>query len=358
MRIYSNFQKLVYIVMYAIRNKHKMEKIQRAQYYHNLHNKSEKKEKEKNYNGEPKEDVTPKANEEPYSQNNLSKNNLDRQSSNLNPINDNMPLLNQNEEMMKPAPNFNEVNKNESYEERAKNDDLPPNESNNFKSSGLENEDKKDIPAPMNLNNEDDEPEEEEVTLKCPEGFFNKIIYLFEFPILVCLFVLPNYKKNPSVKKLAFSLLLNLTLMGILLFFITRWLHVVSIGVNMNEQTMGFVFCSLGLSFPFIKYNFKIAASDKDVDFMQCFLQLGVYKIGVCIGLSWLFYCIVYLSNEINVVGDLFRFGVLEAVHGGILIFLLLVTLIKKFKYTSRISGIYLLCFVGFTIAGIILLQT
>lgn len=146
--------------------------------------------------------------------------------------------------------------------------------------------------------------------------------------------------------------------MGFLIFLIVRWLHVVAIGITMNIQTMGFIFCSLGLSYPFIKYNFKIAASDKDVDFMQCFLQLGIYKTGICIGMSWLFYCIVYLSTEVSISTNLYRFGILEVVHAGILLALLLITLIKRFKYTSKISIIYLILFGGFAIAGIILLET
>ena len=348
--------------MYAIRNKHKFEKMQRSQYYHSLHNKQERKEKDTMQKDDPMpQDGEIKEN---------SQKNIENPTNNLNPINDNRPLLNQNEPVIKTQPLINNLQKSDSYEERAKNDDAPPpNESNNLKlSSDIKNNESNDkktgiTGTPMlNLNNnnndDDDDEEEEEINFKWPSGLWNQIMYIFLFPINICLFILPNYKKNPTPKKLAFSLLVNLLILGLMLFFISRFLQIVALGVKMNEETMGLVFCSLGLSYPFMKYNFKLATSDKDVDFMQSFLQLGIYKIGICIGLSWLFACIVYLSNNINISNNLFRFGIVEAVHAGILLLSLLVTLLNKLKLSRGLSYIYMFIFVAFTIAAIAILQT
>lgn len=97
-----------------------MEKIQRANYYHNLHNKQEKKEmdgdddnnkdeREKNVENDEQKDETRKDQEDQDqtdSQNVIPQNN-NMQGSVPGINNDNVPLLNQNEEMMQPAPNFN-----------------------------------------------------------------------------------------------------------------------------------------------------------------------------------------------------------------------------------------------------------
>ena len=346
--------------MYAIRNKHKVEKTQRAQYYHNLHNKQERKEKDTNSQKEdqPQDNIEMK----PSSQKNFENTNTQ-----LNPVNDNMPLLNQ-DPLIKPMPMINNLQKMDSYEERARNEDQPPpNESNNFKNpSDLNDPTEKKVTGingtPMlnlnNNNNDEEEEEEEEINFKWPSGIWNQFCYIFLFPINVCLFILPNYKKNPTPKKLAFSLLVNLVILAVMLFFISRWLQVVAVGVKMNQQTMGMVFCSLGISFPFMKYNFKLANSDKDVDFMQSFLQLGIYKIGICVGLSWLFACIVFLSNNINIYNNLMSFGIVEAIHAGVLVLSLLVTIINKLKLSRGLSYIYMLIFIGFTIASITILQT
>lgn len=345
--------------MYAIRNKHKFEKIQRSIYYHNLHSKQDRKDNFPREEGENNEGLIPETKQD-------SQKNFENPTNNFNPTNDNVPFLNQNnnEPLIKPQPLINNLQKLDSYEERAKNEDAPPNESNNLKiPSDLNNETLKKVGGtPMlNLNNhndEEDEEEEEEVNFKWPSGLWNQFLYIFLFPINVCLFILPNYKKNPTPKKLAFSLLVNLVILGIMLFFIARFLQVVALGINMNEETMGMVFCALGLSYPFMKYNFKLANSDKDVDFMQSFLQLGIYKIGICVGLSWLFACIVYLSNSIDISNDLFRFGIVEAIHAGILLISLLITLANKLKLSRGLSYLYVLMFVGFTIASITVLQT
>lgn len=345
--------------MYAIRNKHRLEKNQRAQYYRNLHNK-----KDKNLDPNQKDDDMPQDN--PDSKTNSQKNLENPSKPNLNPINDNDPLLNENEGgMIKPQPLINNLQKLDSYEERARNEDVPlPNESKNLKNpSDINNDlDKKELNGtPMmnlNHNNDEDEEDDEEISFKWPSGLWNQFLYIILFPINVCLFILPNYKKNPTPKKLAFSLLVNLVVLGVMLFFISRFLQIVAIGVKMNEETMGLVFCSLGMSYPFIKYNFKLANSDKDVDFIQSFLQLGIYKIGICIGFSWLFACIVFLTNDISISNDLFRFGVVEAIHAGVLLISLLVTLLNKLKISRGLSYIYMLIFIGFSVASITILQT
>ena len=63
----------------------------------------------------------------------------------------------------------------------------------------------------------------------------------------------------------------------------------------MSIQNAAFVFGTLGFSYPFLKlklynfsYNMSIAKNDSEVDFMQSFLQLGIYKVGICISLSWI----------------------------------------------------------------------
>lgn len=64
---------------------------------------------------------------------------------------------------------------------------------------------------------------------------------------------------------------------------------------------MGLVFGNLIFSFSFINYNMKIAENDKEIDFMQSFLQLAIYKISICIGISYMIATIYF--TDLKLIG-------------------------------------------------------
>lgn len=255
--------------------------------------------------------------------------------------------------------------KNEMEYEEKKEENMYKNEMNMMKNI-LKAQNEND---PLNLKNnenqqgsmkkedfEEREEEEERISLKWPEGIKNQAFYFIFFPINLFLLILPNYK-NATPKKLAFSTIVYIVIVAVLLFFFSRCLQVVALGIKMSEQTMGLVFCALAISYPFIKYNLRIVKYDKENVIIESFLQIGIYKIGICIGVSWLFSCIIFLTNNINISNNLFRFGIVGAIFAGCLILTILATLGNKLKLSQGLSYAYLIGFVGFTISSICVLE-
>lgn len=319
----------MYITLYAIRNKHKAEKIERAAYYHRLHNK----------------DPIRQNSRKGFEQNSASQKNLEGSKAEI-------PLKKEFED----------------YEERAKREDLPPaNEINLLKNANKLNEndafrrDKDGNPvANVEANKDEDEEneEDEEISLKWPTTFKAQVYYMLFFPINLFLFLLPNYRKNSTPKKIAFSSTVYLVVLGILLFFFSRCLQIVALGVQMNEETMGMIFCALGLSYPFIRFHFKVAKYEKENVMVESFLQIGIYKVGVCVGVSWLFGCIVFLSNNLKVSNDLFRFGIVAAIFAGGLALTVLATLGNKMKLSKGLAYPYLFAIFAVGIAATVVLET
>lgn len=211
----------------------------------------------------------------------------------------------------------------------------------------------------FNYDDGDDEEEEEdyEITLKAPAGLLNRIIHMFEFPILLLLYVIPNYKKSPTVKKLVFCMVFNLAILTGAIFLINRWIHVTAKGMNMTNESMGFTFSAIGFSYPFFKYNLKIASNDKDVDFMQSFLQLGIFKLGICVGISWLFACIITLNSNLNRSLVPQGFAITICVYFGLLLLLSVVIVLNRFRLSSKISIFYLSLFSIFYAIAIPILE-
>lgn len=328
---------MVYITLYAIRNKHKLEKLERASYYHRLHNKDPIRQNSKKGFGSE--------------HNSSSQKNLEGSKSDI-PMNSARKSKREMEE----------------YEERARKEDQPPpNEINLFKSSNKPTEsealkkDKDGNPISnidVNRDEEEENEEEEQINLKWPTTFKEQLSYLLFFPINLFLYLLPNYRKTPTPRKIAFSATVYLVVLGVLLFFFSRCLQIVALGIKMNEETMGLIFCSLGISYPFIRFNFKIAKYEKENVMVESFLQIGIYKVGVCVGVSWLFGCIVFLSNSLKVSNKLFRFGIVAAIFAGGLAFTVLATLGNKMKLSKRLAYPYLFTIFAVGIASIVVLET
>ncbi len=101
-----------------------------------------------------------------------------------------------------------------------------------------------------------------------PQGVLNKVLYILLFPIHLILWILPNYHKDPNVKKLAFSFICNLFLLTALLFCIEWWMHEIGKGINLPIEILGNIFIAAGISGHFLQYNYNFAKKTKEnVDF-------------------------------------------------------------------------------------------
>ena len=208
----------------------------------------------------------------------------------------------------------------------------------------------------LNPGLQDNEDDEDEVSLRVPSGLCKRLFWLFTLPINCILYFLPNYKKSPTVKKLALTLILNLILISLVIYLINQWMQMVCIGTKIMPETLGITFGALGFTFPFMKYNLKIASNDKDVDFMQSFLQLGIYKIGVCLGTPWLLYNIIY-RDDLNLGYKANKFSIVLCIHISMVFATMVIMVFSKFKLSSAAAVIFLIFFLAFTIAGICLMQ-
>ena len=322
------------MVIFALRAKAKDEKIKRSQYYANLH--SEKVENREPQNQEitpnVKRDEIPEEENEEFNEKVKSKrpetnHKLEKDKSEIVPLDEDQKEENSLE---KPkTQNNNLVNQ--------------INSSNNNLNYDMEDEDQ--------------DEDENDIVLKLPDGLWKKIVHIFQFPILVILYFVPNYKKSPTVKKLVFCMLLNLGLLAGIIFLLNRWLHVAAVGMLMTNESMGYTFSAIGFTYPFFKYNMKIAANDKDVDFMQSFLQLGIFKLGICVGLSWLFACIITLNSTLNISPVSVAFAITISVYVGLLLLLTLAVVLNRFQLSSKISIFYLALFSIFYAIAIPILE-
>ena len=87
-------------------------------------------------------------------------------------------------------------------------------------------------------------------------------------PINLILYWLPDLSKKATIKRFAFSLLLNFILLGGCIFFIIEWTHIVCFAFSMEASTAGFSAGAIAVSIPYCVYNLRIAKDDKEVDFM------------------------------------------------------------------------------------------
>jgi len=91
-------------------------------------------------------------------------------------------------------------------------------------------------------------------------------------PINFILYWFPDLSKKATVKRFAIILVLGYCLLGVSLFFIIEWTHLVCFAFSAKASTAGLSFGAIAISIPYFMYNIKIAKDDKEVDFMQSFL--------------------------------------------------------------------------------------
>jgi len=69
--------------------------------------------------------------------------------------------------------------------------------------------------------------------------------------------MLPNYHKNPSIKKLVGLFIINLILFGLSLFVIEVLMKIVAVNFMIPPALIGIVFMGILISLPYMVYNLK-----------------------------------------------------------------------------------------------------
>ncbi|KRX07193.1 hypothetical protein PPERSA_00350 [Pseudocohnilembus persalinus] len=245
-KILMDFHRAVYTIMFAIRNKHKMEKKQRSRYYANLW------KKEDNEMDEDDDDYMDDDQSEDPQNNFIS--NPSIQNYTDQPVLDKINIMQKQTEQEKIEDktslrdNLNQNGENQSEQQMINNEEITDNKQN-LANSDDENENQQE-------DEDDDEEDDEEaipVTLQFPPDTASRISYILFFPFHLILFLLPNYHINPSLLKLFKCLICNLIFLGLTLFLIEWWVNEIAKSLGFNNEIIGFLFVSFGLSFPFIR---------------------------------------------------------------------------------------------------------
>lgn len=152
------------------------------------------------------------------------------------------------------------------------------------------------------------------------------------YPCHLILYILPNYHINPSIKKLILTFLLNHILLGGALLLIEYLMFLASLSLHVPYATTGIIFNSIGISIPYLVYNYKfITKNQNTVEFLQCFLELGIFKIGFCLGIPWIINCIANLSDHViwNANKNL---GIVSAIYIGLMTIMVIIEMFNGFK--------------------------
>lgn len=109
---------------------------------------------------------------------------------------------------------------------------------------------------------DNDEEKNDIITLEFPKDTLDRISYIVFFPFHVILWMLPSYHKNPTMKKLVFSFILNLILLGVLLYFIETWTWEISKSFGIKIDIIGIILVSFGINFHYLIYNYRYSYKD------------------------------------------------------------------------------------------------
>lgn len=97
-------------------------------------------------------------------------------------------------------------------------------------------------------------------------------MYILYFPVFLVLSLFPNPSKLEQKNRLVMLSLLNLGCLGVIVYFLLDWMHVIAKVLDLKNETMGLTLGNLLFSLPFFNYNLKLASEEQDIEFMQSFL--------------------------------------------------------------------------------------
>lgn len=175
--------------------------------------------------------------------------------------------------------------------------------------------------------NLDGDLNERDYNLSFPKDLRSRISYFIFFPInLILYFLVPNFRNENSgnLNRIGFALTTTVVILGCLSFLIFWWIEKLAYGVSAQSEMLGSCFASIGFTLPFMIHNFQEAEPDS----YSSFRQIGIFRIGISIGISWLVGgAIDNSARETNGTGGVF---VSYCILSGLLFIFSIMILAKK----------------------------
>jgi len=190
--------------------------------------------------------------------------------------------------------------------------------------------------------------------LTIPDSIPKKVVYFLLFPLNFLFYVMLYYfKKQVTLQAITFFLITILALQAGLCYIIIFWTEIIVFGLDIPPEVAGLSWTGIGFSISFLVYNYKLQSIERDSNFLTTFEMVGIYKFGFAAPIGWLFGAIVNKNagSDIVIVGFhitsilyLVLFG-LSAIWIGL----------KRGTISKKMSFPYILCYLAFVIAAIIL---
>ena len=209
------------------------------------------------------------------------------------------------------------------------------------------------------MEDDEDNLKEEDYNLSFPRGFWNRVAYFVFFPInLITYFLIPNWRHQSKANKVLLGIMMTFAILAGLSFLLLWWFEKVAYAINAKPEMLGSCFASIGFSIPFIVYNIKLYNDRGDEHtFYTVFRQIGIFRIGICIGWSWLIGSAVASASLDNNELPFGGISVSYYVLAGLMLVNMILVAIKKCKLPSKFSYICFIFYVIWWVANFVLCQ-
>eukprot|EP01016_Furgasonia_blochmanni_P015011 TRINITY_DN1805_c0_g1_i2.p1 TRINITY_DN1805_c0_g1~~TRINITY_DN1805_c0_g1_i2.p1 ORF type:complete len:457 (+),score=91.57 TRINITY_DN1805_c0_g1_i2:66-1436(+) len=259
------WQRALWTVIYAMRNKIQAEKDERAAYYTSLF---KKKKNDSDDEDDPKHN---------------SKNGINTHE-NVDPEDaDRPPYKNMHSQSQSEGhKGEREVGSVEEFAERppsnlnehhASSHNSDQHESSSHLTGGPSGSHGRPVYNPINA-------DDEEYSLKCPSGLWRKIIFVVYFPVnLILYFVMPDFRRNPSTKRVGVTVIVSIFCISILNYFAVTFIKIVALGLGISVHAFFLAFGGITSSLAYIHYNISAAIEGDRGDLWQTITFLNTFKL-------------------------------------------------------------------------------
>ena len=232
------------------------------------------------------------------------------------------------------------------------------------------NEDATDNNSPRHVNEQlpknqtifyedDDDDDDKDYNLEFPKGFWNRAFYIIFLPInLVTYLLIPSFKSQGRRHKVQLALIVTLIVLGGISFLIYWWFEKIAIGTGATSEMLGSCFASIGFSLPFVIYNVRLYKErGEEHTFYTSFRQIGIFRIGICVGVSWMVGGIVSSSTSEPVNMGFGGNSVSYYILAGLMLICMIAVVIKKCKIPSQYGYLFYLFYIAWWASSFVLCQ-
>jgi len=194
--------------------------------------------------------------------------------------------------------------------------------------------------------------DDDEYNLKYPSpstSTFKKLQWYVLLPIRGLLyFIMPNFRSQPNIKRLAGALAIIMAVLGAATYCIMWWMNIVYSGIGMAPEIMGINFGSVGFSAAYIYYQLELFEEDRERDYLLSFKSIGCYKIGFGVGFSYFLGALMSSSGSIGYFPN--GFQLILILYGAIVFANMLAIFICRLRILKTMWYIYFGCTFGYWI--------